>query len=115
MTFNEWVFWIGTVVVITDAVIAWTHIVMYARGSKWRLYEEGIALMGTMGSYALVLTYVGLANMQSFIDGVPASTLRDYPERGIVRITIFGLLLLVLSRWLVLLIRNQRRARQGVK
>ena len=115
MNLNEWVFWIGTFVVIADAAIAWTHIVLYARGSKWRRYEEGVALMWTIGSYALVLTYVGLANLQSFIDGVPASTLRDYPERGLVRICIFGLLLFVLFRWLMLLIRNQRRTRQGVK
>lgn len=115
MNLNEWVFWIGTAVVIGDAVIAWAHITLYATRSKWRLYDEGKALMATIGSYALVLTYVAVANFQMVIHGVSAATLQDYPARGVVRIIIFGLVMFVLARWFVLLIRNQRRTRQGVR
>jgi hypothetical protein len=113
MNLNEWVFWIGTIIVIAGAVISWTHIIIYSAKSKWQLYEEGWALMWTIGSYALVLTYVALANMQSVVNGIPASALRDYPQRGLLRIAIFGLSLFVLSRWLILLLRNQRRTEES--
>jgi hypothetical protein len=115
MSLNEWVFWIGTFVVVTDAAIAWTHIVLYSTKSKWQLYDEGKALMATIGSYALTLTYVAVANLQGVLHGVPASTLRDYPQRGVVRILIFTIALFVLGRWLVLLIRNQRRSNTEVR
>jgi len=115
MSLNEWVFWIGTIVVIAGAVISWTHIILYALKSKWQLYDEGKALMATIGSYALTLTYVGVTTLQSAAHGVSATSLRDYPQRGVVRIVIFTIALFVLGRWLVLLIRNQRRSNTEVR
>jgi hypothetical protein len=114
MNANEWVFWIGSVVVVADAAIAWTHIILYASRSKWQLYDEGKALMATIGSYALVLTYVAMANFQSVVHGVSASAFEGYPERGLIRLAIFGITMVVLGRWLVLLIRNQRRSNTEV-
>lgn len=110
MTLNEWVFWIGTAVVVYDVVVAWTHIAIYGIKSRWRQFDEGKALMGTMASYALVLTYVCFVNIQV---GMGATTFEEYPQRGLIRIFIFALVGVVVTRWLTLLLRNLRRAKQG--
>lgn len=115
MTLNEWVFWLGTGVIIFDAVIAWTHITLYATKSRWTLYDEGKALMRTIVSYALVLTYVASITIQAATHGVSISMLQDYPQRGIIRGLIFAIVGYVLCDWLILLLRNQRSARKEAR
>ena len=105
MTLNECVYWVGTAVIAYDAIVAWTHIFVYSRRSNWRQFQEGKHLMATIGAFALVLVYVIL----STVTAGPTS-LDDYPARGFVRLLIFMILGWVLTGWLVLTLRNQRRS-----
>lgn len=107
MTFNECVFWIGTAVVLYDALVSWAHVLLYTR-SNWRMFEEGKALMGTMACFALTLTYGGIRTVQ-----VGPRLLQDYPEAGILRIVIYVIVGFVVSRWFYLLLTNQHRTRNG--
>jgi uncharacterized membrane protein HdeD (DUF308 family) len=103
----EWVlWWAGTVLAGTGALLAITHVVMYNQ-LQWRETGEGQALMATIGLFGLVLSYVFLASISVTS---PPSTFST--PQGIIRLAIFGACNMLTGRWLYLLIVGSRAARK---
>lgn len=108
MNLNEWVFWIGTGFVLYDTIAAWTLVLLYAIRSRWAQFEEGRAFLATKTVFMVVLTYLSAATLNAY-----PYPLVNYPQQGLVRIIVFLLVGIVFTWWVVLVIRNQRRTRQG--
>lgn len=107
MTLNECVYWIGTGVIVYDAVVAWTLILLYSIRSNWRQFEEGRAWLATKTVFTLVLTYSSVVTLET-----GPRSLENYPQQGIIRILIFVLVGIVFTWWVVIVNRNQRKMRK---
>jgi hypothetical protein len=108
MTHPEWIFWIGTVIVCLSAITAWLFVIYYGRYTRFEETDVGRHQMATMGMFAVVLTWTAWRSVN-----IDVLNLAVYPvTAAYIRIVIYGVLEYVILGWLLLLVREQRKARR---
>lgn len=108
MTHPEWVFWIGTVIVCLSAITAWAFVIFYGRYTRFEETAVGRHQMATMGMFAVVLTWTAWRSI-----GIDVVATIQSAGLGILysRVLIFAVVEYVILGWLLLLVKEQFRAR----